>query len=50
MSQMFGGKPEWPSLDQRMADFDSWLESEPVRQDPADLALRDALGLRRPDG
>ena len=47
---MFGGNPEWPSLDVRLAEFESLLASEPERVNAADLELRDALGLRRPCG
>lgn len=46
----FGGKPEWPSLDDRLAEFETLLVSAPPRPalSSADLELRDALGLRRP--
>lgn len=50
ISTTFGGKPEWPSLDERLADFETLLASEPERVNPAELELRDALGLRRPGG
>lgn len=50
MSSMFGGKPEWPSLDDRLAEFEALLVSAPKMIDPVDLELRDALGLRRPGG
>jgi hypothetical protein len=47
---MFGGKPEWPSLDDRLAELDAALVAEPQRSDTPELELRDALGLRRPHG
>lgn len=50
MAQVMGGKPEWPSLDDRLAEFEEQLAAEPVLVDRADLELRDALGLRRPGG
>lgn len=45
-----GGKPEWPSLDDRLTAFDDWLAAAPMVVDQADMELRDALGLRRPGG
>lgn len=50
MASMFGAEPSWPSLDERLAEFDAFLAAEPVAVDLADLELRDALGLRRPGG
>lgn len=50
MATMFGAKPEWPSLEERLAEFDAVLLAEPKRLDAADLELREALGLRRPHG
>lgn len=34
-----------PDLDSRLRDMEEWLASEPKRQDPVDLELRQALGL-----
>lgn len=48
MSAVFGGKPEFPSLDDQIVEFDQQLAQEPERVDRVDLELRDALGLRRP--
>ena len=48
MASVMGGKPEWPSLDERLAEFDAELVAVPVRVDLAELELREALGLRRP--
>lgn len=45
-----GGKPQWPSLDDRIAEIDAFLLSEPKRVDTEDDELREALGLRRPVG
>jgi hypothetical protein len=45
-----GGKPEWPSLEERLAAFYTELASTPVVMDRAELELREALGLRRPGG
>lgn len=46
----FGGKPQWPSLDDRIAEIDAFLVSEPKQVDTEDAELREALGLRRPGG
>lgn len=48
LATMFGGKPEWPSLDQRLEELDEMLVS-PVKAstlDRAEVELRDMLGLR----
>jgi hypothetical protein len=50
MASMFGGEPEWPSLDGRLAEFETYLAAEPERVNTEEMALRDALGLRRPGG
>lgn len=50
MAAMFGAKPEWPSLDDRVEAFEALLVAEPASVDLEDLELRDALGLRRPHG
>lgn len=49
MARVMGGKPEWPSLDERLAAFDEALMAEPVKHDLSTLILREAHGLRRPD-
>lgn len=46
----FGAKPEWPSLEDRIAEFDAFLVSEPTKVDTEELELREAFGLRRPRG
>ena len=50
IASMFGAQPDWPSLDERLADFERELAAEPVRVDSEELELREALGLRRPGG
>lgn len=50
MLAAWGGKPEWPSLDERLDEFEAMLVSPPKPVDTEDLELRDALGLRRPGG
>lgn len=51
IAAMFGAQPDWPSLDERLAEFERDLAAEPVRiADSDELELREALGLRRPGG
>ena len=50
IASMFGAQPEWPSLDERLAEFEQALAAEPVRLDTDEMELREALGLRRPGG
>lgn len=46
MSAIFGGEPEWPSLDDRLTEFEELLTTEPAPVDPEERELREALGLR----
>lgn len=46
MSAMFGGKPEWTTLAERLDEFETALAAEPPRLDPEEEELREALGLR----
>ena len=50
IASMFGAQPDWPSLDDRLAEFEQALAAEPVRVNSEDMELREALGLRRPGG
>ena len=41
-----GGDVEWPTLEERLEEFEAELVAEPVALDPEELELRSALGLR----
>lgn len=45
-ASVLGGKPAWPTLDDRLAAFEEALASEPPRVDSEQAQLRAALGLR----
>ncbi len=50
LGSLFGGNPEWPTLDGRIDEFTAALNAEPVQGNPEELELRHALGLRGRDG
>lgn len=43
---VFGAKPQWSTLADRIGSFNTALESEPPELDEEEAELRAALGLR----